>query len=171
MTAMSAQRASVDSANPFPTTAPVRIPGSDRTYEVRDVLRGMGLRWDPVSHAWHGTLPLDQGSRLAREYGLKPQVVPMIEAFAPPEARAPRIPGPRPPTRPPTPPRPHVGDYSRTRLESRVAVGGPDEDAEEIATATWRFSLLEITSALPDDSREADDRAAARRLRGAGARV
>jgi len=61
-------------------------------------------------------------------------------------------------------PRPRFGDYSRTRFESRVAFGGPDEDTGE-EPATRRFSLLEITSGLPDDSREADERAAARRLR------
>ena len=62
------------------------------------------------------------------------------------------------PARPsgPTPchfPSPRFGDYSRTRFESRVAFGGPDEgeDAEEIATPTRQFSLLEITSGLPDD--------------------
>jgi hypothetical protein len=56
-------------------------------------------------------------------------------------------------------------------FESRVAFGGPDEDAEEIATPTRRFSLFEITSGLPDDSREADERAAERRLRELRARV
>ncbi|MGA8092569.1 MAG: hypothetical protein WB984_08795 [Thermoplasmata archaeon] len=65
-------------------------------------------------------------------------------------------------------PSPRFGDYSRTRFESRVACGGPDEgeDAEDelIATPTRHFSLLEITSGLPDDSREADERAAERRL-------
>ncbi len=62
---------------------------------------------------------------------------------------------------------PRFGDYSRTRFESRVAFGGPDEgeDAEEIATPTRQFSLLEITSGLLDDSREADERATERRLR------
>ena len=35
-------------------------------------------------------------------------------------------------------PRPRFGDYSRTRFESRVAFGGPDEDedTEEVATPT-----------------------------------
>jgi len=81
------------------------------------------------------------------------------------------------PARPfgPTPcrfPRPRFGDYSRTRFESRVAFGGPDEDAEELlATPARRFSLLEITSGLPDDSREADERAAERRLRDLRGRV
>jgi hypothetical protein len=70
-------------------------------------------------------------------------------------------------------PSPRFGDYSRTRFESRVAFGGPDggEDAEEVATPTRQFSLLEITSGLPDDSREADERAAERRLRDLRGRV
>ncbi len=55
----------------------------------------------------------------------------------------------------------------------RVAFGGPDEDedAEETATPTRQFSLLEITSGLPDDSREVDERAAERRLRDLRGRV
>jgi hypothetical protein len=57
------------------------------------------------------------------------------------------------------------------RLHSRVSVTAADEDAEEIATPTRRFSLLEIASGLPDDSREADERAAERRLRELRGRV
>ncbi|MGC2789301.1 MAG: hypothetical protein WA547_04510 [Thermoplasmata archaeon] len=68
-------------------------------------------------------------------------------------------------------PRPRVGDYSRTRLESRVLFREQEEDADEIATETRRFSLLDITSGLPDDSREADERAQERRLRDLRARV
>ena len=73
-------------------------------------------------------------------------------------------------------PSPRFGDYSRTRFESRVAFGGPDEgeDAENqsiTATPTRPFSLLEITSGLPDDSREEDDRAAERKLRDLRGRV
>jgi hypothetical protein len=62
-------------------------------------------------------------------------------------------------------------DGSRTRAEARVAYPDGDEDAEEIATPTRRFSLLEITSGLPDDSREADERFAERDLRELRARV
>ena len=68
-------------------------------------------------------------------------------------------------------PSPRFGDYSRTRFESRVAFGGPDEGAEEVATPTRQFSLLELTSGLPDDSREADERDAERRLRDLRGRV
>ncbi|NNN17439.1 MAG: hypothetical protein HKL79_03655 [Thermoplasmata archaeon] len=46
-----------------------------------------------------------------------------------------------------------------------------DEDGEEIATLTRRFGLMEITSGLPDDSREADEREAERRLRELRGRV
>ena len=77
---------------------------------------------------------------------------------ASPQPLRPRGPAPR------SVPRPRFGDYSRTRFESRVAFGGPDEDAGEVATPTRQFSLIEITSGLPDDSREADERAAERRL-------
>jgi hypothetical protein len=64
-------------------------------------------------------------------------------------------------------PSPRFGDYSRTRFESRVAFGGPDEDedAEEVVTPTRRFSVLGTTSGLPDDSREADEKQEERRLR------
>jgi len=68
-------------------------------------------------------------------------------------------------------PSPRFGDYSRTRFESRVAFGGPDEDAEGVTTPTRQFSLLEITSGWLDDSREADERAEARRLRDLRGRV
>jgi len=53
-----------------------------------------------------------------------------------------------------------------------VRFGGPDEDAEEfVATPTRQFSFPEITSGLPDDSKEADERAAERTLRDLGTHV
>jgi len=170
MTAISAPHSAREGANPFPPTANahVRVPGSARTYEVRDALRGMGLRWDPVSHAWHGTLPVDQGSRLVRELGLRPQIVPTIEAFASPAApvvaQMPPV-GPRGPVRPRVP-----HDGSRTCAEARVAFPDADQD-EEDGVESRRFGLPEITSGLPDDSREADERAAARNLGELRARV
>ncbi|HKM53011.1 MAG TPA: hypothetical protein VJY33_06330 [Isosphaeraceae bacterium] len=97
---------------------------------------------------------------------------PDLPAIRGPDAR-PQPPRPRGPTARRFP-RPRFGDYSRTRFESRVAFGGPDEDedAEEfIATPTRRFSLLETTSGLPDDSREADERFAEWRLRDLRGRV
>ena len=46
-----------------------------------------------------------------------------------------------------------------------------DEDAGEIANPTRRFSVLDITSGLPDDSREAEEREVERRLAEIRARV
>ncbi|MFZ0891214.1 MAG: hypothetical protein WB778_06600 [Thermoplasmata archaeon] len=62
-------------------------------------------------------------------------------------------------------------DSARTSFESRTEFPGPDEDAEEIATPTRQLSLLEITSGLPDDARDADERMAERRLRDLRGRV
>jgi hypothetical protein len=169
MTAISAPQSARGGANPFPPTANahIRVPGSARTYAVRDVLRGMGLRWDPVSHAWHGTLPADLGSRLVHELGLRPQIVPTIEAFA--SQTAPAV-AKRPPVEPRGPARPRTPhDGTRTRAEARVAL--PDEEHDEDGVDSRGFGLLEITSGLPDDSREADERAAARDLRDVRARV
>ena len=174
MTAIRAPRSALRGANPFPPTSPaspveVRLPGSARTYEARDVLRGVGLRWDPATHAWHGRLRGEQRAFLERRLGLTPRAVVPIEAFAelesPPAAPHTALASP-----PPTAPRPPVGprgpprDYSRTRVEARVALPGPADEPVEFATPTRTFSLDEITSGLPDDSREAG-----RACRGAGA--
>jgi hypothetical protein len=56
-------------------------------------------------------------------------------------------------------------------LHSRVTIAVADEDAGEIATPTRQFSVLEMTSGLPYDSREADERFAERRLRELRARL
>jgi hypothetical protein len=50
-------------------------------------------------------------------------------------------------------------------LESRALFRDGDEDAEEVVTPCRRFTVREITSGLVDDSREADEWAAMRRLR------
>ncbi len=163
MSAIRAQSASEPAtADHADRPCPIRVPGSARTYEVRDALRGMGLRWDPATHAWHGTLPGAGRAFLERAYGLRTQPVVPIGAFQGGAATA----APSLPPRPPTGPRgPNVRDSSRTRAEARVVYRDAEEDAEEIATPTRRFSLLEITSGLPDDSREAEEREAERRLR------
>jgi hypothetical protein len=64
-----------------------------------------------------------------------------------------------------------VRDYSRTRAEARAAYREGDEDAEEIATPIRRFSLMEVTSGLAEDSREGDDQAVEPRLRDLRGRV
>ena len=164
MIAMSAQRAT-DDANPFPERI-VLLPGSPRTYENRAILRGLGLRWDPVGHRWHGSLPAPVVRRLRAELGLEVRCFGIFEPPRRPEPPRPPEPAGPGPVRPTvtanictrdTVPRLH--DYSRTRVEARSFYR-----VEEEHPATRRFPLLDITSGLPDDSREADERAAERRL-------
>ena len=190
MTAMSAQRASEPdpAANHFAAVdiaAPIRLPGNDRTYEVRDVLRGLGLRWDPKGHAWHGSLPATERELLEQRYGLVPRPVRAIESFQEPPAAEPKAPAesfsPRWVTRDSfrtsplgSSPRGNLTRVpsARTRFESRLAFGATEEDdADEVETETRRFSLFETASGLPDDSREEDERQAERHLRDLRGRV
>jgi hypothetical protein len=177
MTAMSAQRAS---ETPSTATSPrdvvaslrtVQVPASPATYANRAALRAMGLRWDPEGHQWHGTTTADRVRELRERLGLEVRVFGTLE---PP--RGPKPPRPtaavalRSPAMGADPVR-RARDGSRTHFESRLAFSGPDQDADEIATPTRRFTTLEITSGLPDDSREADERTAERSLRELRARV
>lgn len=89
-----------------------------------------------------------------------PKVVVPIEAFERLTAESTAVTSrPRPPAGPRGPPR----DYSRSRMESRIAFPSLDEESE-IPTAVRRFTLAEIASGLPEDSREEDERQEARRL-------
>lgn len=65
--------------------------------------------------------------------------------------------------------RPHHG--SRTRVEARVAFPGLGEEPEEFATPTRKFTVLEITGGLPDDSRKEDEKDVERRIRDLQGRV
>jgi hypothetical protein len=175
MTAMSARSApelpapaELVSASPH-----VRVPGTARTYEVRDQLRGLGLRWDPASHAWHGTIRAGEEVVLERELRVRAQVVHPIEAFtteaslAPPAGPKPPEPRPRAAGEPRGPPR----DGSRTRAEARTAYRDVDDEEGEEVPVQSRYTVWDTTSGLPDDSREADERAAERRLRDLRGRV
>jgi hypothetical protein len=169
MTATSASNASEPATADY---ANIRLPGSQRTYAARETLKGLGLRWDPASHAWHGTLPAARTALLERQFGLRPQLVTPIEAFVTTAQAAPAIPnpkGPSPPREPALPLRRTLRDGSRTRAEARVALPDLDDDADGFDGR--RFGVLDITAGLPDDSREADERAAERHLRDLRGRV
>jgi hypothetical protein len=174
MTAMSARSASELAAAELATPPRhVSVPGTARTYEVRDRLRELGLRWDPASHAWHGTIRAGEEVVLERELRVRAQVVHPIEAFAadatpaPPAGPKPPEPRPRAASEPRGPPR----DGSRTRAEARTGYReGEDEDGEESLVRS-RFTVWDTTSGLPDDSREADERTAERTLRDLRGRV
>ncbi|HZY92863.1 MAG TPA: hypothetical protein VFG07_08885 [Thermoplasmata archaeon] len=186
MTTMSALRAS--NAEPVPPTStftPVQgagsavrvlVPGTERTYENREVLRGMGLRWDPPTHAWHGILTHRERDHLRERFGLAVRAVVALESFpagtetlsAPPSPpKPPRGPSPSTAATPNPETRLVAHDYSRTRAETRVAIRDTADDLAD----PWapilgsRFSLRDVTSGLPDDSRDADERRGERALR------
>ena len=177
MTAMRAQRASEtpSTANPFlrdlvASLRTVVVPGSPATYANRTALHEMGLRWDPANHRWHGTTTAGRVKELRERLGLEVRCFGDLEVHpkgpTPPKSTPPGPTlGPDPiavPARDPAR-RPHDG--SQTRVEARVAYPAPSEEQDEFATPGRRFSLLEVTSGLTDDSREADEREAERRLR------
>ena len=181
MTAMSAQRASEtpsSPANPFlrdlvASLRAVQLPGTPATYANRAYLRDLGLRWDSAGHRWHGTTTADRVKEHRERLGLEVRVFGDLEA--PPN-------GPAAPK--PAIPRPVLGttaipdrdvvrrahDGSRTRVEGRIALPSLEEP-EEIPTVGRCFTTLEITSGLPDDCREEDERAKERRLRELRGRV
>jgi hypothetical protein len=177
MTAMSAQRASetpstADSTRDLVASLrTVVVPASPATYANRATLRELGLRWDPEGRQWHGTTTADRIRELRERLELEVRVFGTLE---PPR-------GPSPPRRPapglvPTAVRDRdpirrLHDGSRTCAEARVAYRDGGEDADEFPTASRRFSVFEITSGLPDDSREADERQAELQLRELRGRV
>ena len=152
------------------------LPGSPATYANRAFLKGLGLRWDPERHRWHGTASAENVRALRAQLGLEVRCFGTL--FQAPETEvAPKGPTAPKPATPPIAPcpaiRPRLHDSSRTRFESRLAFGGAGEeqDAEEIATPTRQFSIWDTTSGLPDDSREEDERRVARHLRDLRGRV
>ena len=163
MTAMSAQSASQTTSSLAERT--VLLPGSPATYANRAFLKGLGLRWDPEGHRWHGIVGAENVRALREQLGLEVRCFGSL--FQAPETEvAPK--GPIAP-KPAGPCRPH--DFTRTHLEARVAIPTETDPEEGFATPTRRFTLAEITSGLPDDSREEDERAVARQLRDLRGRV
>ena len=163
MTAMSAQRAS---ETPSPADRTVLLPGSPATYANRAYLRALGLRWVPERHQWHGTTTAETVRELRERLGLEVRCFRTLEPPRGPSPPRPTLPSLTaahtvPSVREPTP-RPRDG--SRTRAEARTVY-------REDESASSRFSEWDITSGLPDDSREEDERQKARRLRELRARV
>jgi hypothetical protein len=166
---MSALRASETpsiAASPANAARTVLLPGSPATYANRAFLKGLGLRWDPEGHRWHGTTSEENIRALREQLGLEVRCFVSLDV-APSTEIAPKDQTPPSPTRPPialvSSRRPRVHDGSRTHLESRVAFPLGSEEVEEATGYARRFTPEEITSGLRDDSREADKRAEARR--------
>jgi hypothetical protein len=152
----------------------VLLPGSPATYANRAFLKGLGLRWDPEGHRWHGIVGAENVRALREQLGLEVRCFGSLEVVT----RVVPTPGSRPITSPaPTvvlarsQSQPRVHDGSRTHLEARIAFPAEGEEQGEIITPTRRFTLAEITSGTPDDSREEDERTEVRRLHDLRGRV
>jgi hypothetical protein len=145
----------------------VLLPGSPATFAHREALKEMGLRWDPAHHRWHGTTTADRVCELREGLGLDVRVFGGLEE--PPKQPNPPKPAARRPVPERTEARPHDG--SRTRAEARVAFPTLGEEPDEILTSSRAFSVREITTGLPDDCREDDEREDARRIHDLRGRV
>ena len=159
-----------NSSPPPPTSA----SRNGRTYEVRDQLRGLGLRWDPASIAWHGTIRVGEEVVLERELRVAPRSSTRSRRSRPEASLAPPA-GPKPPE-----PRPRAAGEPRgpPRDSSRTRAKGPDglprrgrRGGRRESQSSPGYTVWDTTSGLPDDSREADERAAERRLRDLRGRV
>jgi hypothetical protein len=129
-----------------------------------------------VGHAWHGVLSPELRAHLERRLGIAPRVVRPLEAFVGETTHAPTK-RPRPPAGP-APPLPVGGaarrhDGSRTHVEARITFprDGFEDTDDDARIAGTRFTWRDVTSGLPDDSREADEREESRRLRDLRGRV
>ncbi len=170
------------------------LRGDQRTFQHRQQLRAWGLRWVREERSWLGILPKTRAWYLTGPLGLTSVGAPVEVEPAPREKEHSVPPGSTPPAGPAGPhfpvprhepssspvplnsptgaqlfrPSPlHRAPYARSSLESRVAFPRVDNEGRE----DRRYSLLEITSGLADDSREADERAAAANLRDLRGRV
>ena len=173
--ALSANGTLSTATSPATAARTVILPGSPATYANRSVLRGLGLRWDPANHRWHGTTTAARVQDLRERFGLEVRCFGDLEA--PPKGPTtpkPSIPRPAAVATPSALPTRDLArrshDGSRTRVEARVAFSSVAEE-EEIPTPTRRFTVMEILSGLPDDSREADEKEAECRLRDLRGRV
>jgi hypothetical protein len=139
--------------------------GNEATYRLRATLHAYGLVWSAPHHRWEGSVSASQARFLTERCGLTP--IQPAETCPRPFGTARMGPGA---VRTPSPALAVVSgsltrprNASRIRAEARIAFGGSsDEDDHEARGG--RFTLLEITSGLPDDSREADERREARAL-------
>ena len=143
---------------------PVLVRGCERTYELRERLRAVGMKWMPHAHAWSGVVAVEVLPQMEAE-GLRPlAVVPeghpldrFRECFV---EKAPEVPSPKAPVRKPR---------ARVRKEAPVKVSSQERAAGFLHEHGW--DARDITANLADDDRAADERKVELHLRSLRARV
>ena len=143
---------------------PVLVRGSKRTFELRERLRAVGMKWMPHTHAWSGVVPVEVFPQMEAE-GLHPlAVVPeghpldrFREAFV---EKVPELPSPRAPAR-----KPRI----RARKEAPVKASPQDRAAGFLQVHGW--NVQDITANLADQDRADDEHRVERHLRDLRSRV
>jgi hypothetical protein len=158
---------------------PVAVRGTRETYEARETLKRVGLRWNPTAHVWGGAVPVQAVSQL------KGMGLPVVELVPEPQAS---VDDPVAPT----PVLTVVTDYIGRLDEARKAHGRCHINPRTGATV-WggiperikrtpkgptlepfgqrEFDDRDIVANLPDDSREEQERTIRRFLRDLRLRV
>ena len=143
---------------------PVLVRGCERTYELRERLRAVGMKWMPHAHAWSGVVAVEVLPQMEAE-GLRPlAVVPeghpldrFREAFV---EKAPELPSAKLPVR---------ESRARARKEVPVKVSSQERAAGFLQEHGW--DARDITANLADEDRAADERRVERHLRDLRSRV
>ncbi len=144
----------------------VSVGAGPASYDHRSELKALHLRWDPTAREWSGVV---LGSDIPSLENLGLMVSVRSGSVAPPSLpKGPSAPGREPVPREArggsAPRRPH--DHARTSVEAYL----PKGERESLGRLS-RFTLLDITSGLADDSREDDERVRAKAEREREGRV
>ena len=143
---------------------PVIVRGCERTFELRERLRAVGMKWMLHTHAWSGVVAVEVLPQMEAE-GLRPlAVVPeghpldrFRESFV---DKAPQLPSPKAPARKPR---------ARARKEDPAKVSSQDRAAGFLQEHGW--DVRDITANLADEDRADDERRVERHLRDMRSRV
>jgi hypothetical protein len=144
------------------TNVPVAIRGNRETYEVRETLKRVGLRWNPTAHSWAGSVPAQKVDELK---GLGLPVVALVPDESPlatltPDPVAPTLPSKSPSKK-----------GCPTRRSRKPSLGGTFKDRAETFLGEHGWDLRDITANLSDDDRAEDERRVQRHLRDLRSRV
>ncbi len=136
----------------------VLVRGDQRSYALKERLKGAGMRWMSSAHAWSGIVPESFVPQMQAE-GL--QTIPLVPEGHPLDRfregiveKAPEVPSPKAPVR---------KSRARVRKEATVRVSAQERASAFLPEHGW--SLQDITANLADGDRAADERRVEQHLR------
>ena len=142
----------------------VLVRGDQRSYALKERLKGAGMRWMPSAHAWSGVVPESFVPQMQAE-GL--QTIPLVPEGRPLDRfresfveKAPEVPSPKAPVR-----------KSRARVRKQAPTRVSAQERVSAFLPEHKWSLQDITANLADDDRAADERRVERHLRDLRSRV